>query len=370
MEEGLAGGKSAHRSAWGVALTYSGTIVGAGFASGQELAQFFGRYGWTGLLGTVLAGALFAVLGYLSFEMGRNLGSVSYRQVLLRLAGPVGRILDGLTWVFLLASLAVMLAGARAVFTQHWHVPDHWGILAVAVAAILAVAWGNRGLVRFNTYLVPALIAIMMGLALVALVSRAADLTEPMLECPGLEVLAACNPISLIGNNWILATCLYVAYNMIIGFAVLASLGGQMPAAAGRGTVWGGMIIGGLAMVATAAILLAGEPALNSEIPLLTALGHTERYWQHLYAMSLLVALLTTAAGDAYGLIARMQEYLAWPVGACLALILVLVVPISNFSFSWLVGVAYPLGGYLGLALMASVVFQSIRGLVLPRRRL
>lgn len=364
-------------STWGVALTYVGTIVGAGFASGQELAQFFGRYGWAGLLGTVVAGVLFASLGYLSFEMGQSMGAQSYQEVLFRLMGPVARVLDGLTWVFLLASLAIMLAGARAVFVQHWQISEVWGILLVALVTIVAVAGGNRGLMRLNTYLVPPLVAIMMGLVLAALITRAAGWAEPVVG-PGSglgpgsgcsEVLATPNPISLVGQNWALATSLYVAYNMVIGFAVLVSLGGQMPDASGRGAALGGLLIGGLALAGTAAILAGGEPALQSEIPLLVALGHTEPYWQHLYAVCLLAALLTTAVADAYSLVARLQEYVGWPVGLCLGVVLGLAILISGFPFSWLVGVAYPLGGYLGLVLLATIVFQSIRGLVRPHRQ-
>ena len=39
-----------------VAMTYAGTIIGAGFVSGQELLQFFVAYGTTGLAGIMVAG--------------------------------------------------------------------------------------------------------------------------------------------------------------------------------------------------------------------------------------------------------------------------------------------------------------------------
>ena len=46
-----------------VAMTYIGAVVGAGFASGQELWQFFARWGFSGWLGILLAGLLFALAG-------------------------------------------------------------------------------------------------------------------------------------------------------------------------------------------------------------------------------------------------------------------------------------------------------------------
>ncbi|OTA41527.1 MAG: hypothetical protein A6D92_05935 [Symbiobacterium thermophilum] len=42
-----------------VATTYIGTVVGAGFASGQETLRFFAAYGPAGLAGILLATLLF-----------------------------------------------------------------------------------------------------------------------------------------------------------------------------------------------------------------------------------------------------------------------------------------------------------------------
>ncbi|MBC8080240.1 MAG: hypothetical protein H7X86_07830, partial [Gorillibacterium sp.] len=46
-----------------VAFTYVGTIVGAGFASGQEILQFFTRYGWMAVPTISVAAFLFIWLG-------------------------------------------------------------------------------------------------------------------------------------------------------------------------------------------------------------------------------------------------------------------------------------------------------------------
>jgi uncharacterized membrane protein YkvI len=46
-------------SALKVAFAYIGTVVGAGFASGQEILQFFSYFGYWGLVGLLLAAGLF-----------------------------------------------------------------------------------------------------------------------------------------------------------------------------------------------------------------------------------------------------------------------------------------------------------------------
>ena len=46
-----------------LAFTYVGALVGAGFATGQELVRFFVNFETDGLKGVVLAGIGFALLG-------------------------------------------------------------------------------------------------------------------------------------------------------------------------------------------------------------------------------------------------------------------------------------------------------------------
>ena len=46
------------------ASVYTGIILGAGFASGRELIQFFVKFGVSGIAGLLLAGIILAVSGW------------------------------------------------------------------------------------------------------------------------------------------------------------------------------------------------------------------------------------------------------------------------------------------------------------------
>ncbi|MDD7183921.1 MAG: hypothetical protein PUH46_09635, partial [Peptostreptococcus porci] len=51
--------------------SYVATIIGSGFATGQEIMQFFSFYGLAGLMGAVVSLIIFAFLGAESLERGR-----------------------------------------------------------------------------------------------------------------------------------------------------------------------------------------------------------------------------------------------------------------------------------------------------------
>ena len=48
-----------------IASIYVGTVIGAGFASGREITEFFGVYGIKGTWGIFLSCSLFAFVGSL-----------------------------------------------------------------------------------------------------------------------------------------------------------------------------------------------------------------------------------------------------------------------------------------------------------------
>ena len=58
-----------------VALMYVGTIMGAGFASGREIWQFFGVFGKYAPIGVLLVGLMFILLGMMASYNARKLGT-------------------------------------------------------------------------------------------------------------------------------------------------------------------------------------------------------------------------------------------------------------------------------------------------------
>lgn len=56
-----------------IGSAFVGLIVGAGFASGQEVMQYFTSFGIWGTVGGLLATLLFIFLGYTFAQLGTDL---------------------------------------------------------------------------------------------------------------------------------------------------------------------------------------------------------------------------------------------------------------------------------------------------------
>ena len=76
-----------NRKIFQIASAYMSVIIGGGFASGQEVLQFFTNFGWMGVAGTIISGVLFAFLGMQIARIGTQLKVDSHKEVLQAIFG-------------------------------------------------------------------------------------------------------------------------------------------------------------------------------------------------------------------------------------------------------------------------------------------
>ena len=130
-------------SAWQVGSVYIGTVVGAGFASGQEILQFFGYFGLWGLAGLALASSLFFALGKKVMLVGFQSGRRSYREVIDAVGGRLlGPPINWAITFFLFGILVAMVAGTGAVFEEEFALPPSGaGLMAGWPGSPFLPAW-------------------------------------------------------------------------------------------------------------------------------------------------------------------------------------------------------------------------------------
>ncbi|MEW5762493.1 MAG: hypothetical protein AB1776_04760 [Bacillota bacterium] len=330
---------------------YAGAVIGAGFASGQEILQFFALFGRAGIWGAALVGLLFAYLGAVVLGTATGVHSTSYRGIISRLLGPyLGTVVDLLSICVLFGGLAVMLAGSGAVARQQFGLHPVWGVLGLALLTSLVVSRGLEGVVEVNAVIVPVKVAIVSVISLWVLF-------------PGASLPVGAVPDPAAGN-WGVAALLYVSYNLIIPVAVLASVGRYTPRAAGMaGAAAGGLLLGGLAALMAAALARYVPQVAAAQVPLLYMANLIHPALARVAAAVIWLAIFTTAVAEAHGLAARMappgtRRYCLCGIGAVLC-----AAPAAALGFPELVGIFYPLFGYAGLLLMVPLAFTPFAGI-------
>lgn len=344
-----------------VAAVYVGTVVGAGFASGQEVLQFFSFFGMSGILALVVATALFVFFGLIILELGRRLGADSHREVIQHAGGRwLGTVIDGVITFFLFGALTAMAAGGGAIFREQFGLPHVLGSLVMVAATVFTVLIGISGVISAISYVVPVLLAAVFGIAIATLVANPVDF-----GAVSRWAAASRPPVPL----WPLSAIVYVSYNLVLGVAVLAPLGRYVkdPGIIKRGALFGGIGLG-LGALAINLALLANVPGITGfEVPMVYIASLISPLVQAAYSIVLLAEVYTTAVGSLYGFAERITDQgkplFRWlVVGTGLA-----AFAAGQLGFTTLVRVLYPAVGYAGLLMLGGLLYGYVRERLVPQ---
>ena len=340
------------RDAAKVCGVYIGVIVGAGFASGQEVMRFFVCYGHDWVWGMGLAGLLFALSGWAALRLIRKERLRTYGDFCSRILGRrLGRAMEWVCGLFLFALFCTMTAGAGAAVQELLGWP-RWIGAGILLAVCLAVfARGVKAMVAINAVLTPLLLA--GGAALSAMAWRAG-----LLRNAGWAWLPG--GLTRTAPAWIFSAIIYVSYNMVTTISVLLPLRGylQDSRTPRRAGLVGGAAMTGLGMGLGATLYHARKRVWGKQLPLLAALGSLTPGLTAAYLAFFGAAVLTTAVGDGFAALEFFRNRFPggqriWPLvliaGAAAA---------SRLDFSRWVSLVYPFFGYLGLLELAALLLS------------
>lgn len=339
-----------------VAATYIGTVVGAGFATGQEVLQFFNRFSVMGLVGILFTIILFILFGYIIMDLGKRLHSRSHQEIIKYSSGSIlGTLIDLLITFFLFWSFTAMIAGTGALFTQQFDLLDSIGNILMAVMTALTVMTGITGVINSISFVVPFLLTAVISTGIISFFNSPPDIT------------AAVTNISknLLISNWFMAAVLYVSYNIIISIAVLGPLGSE---AKDNKSIRNGAILGGIGLGLGAVMIylaLSGNIAefSNVEVPMIAVAGKISYAFQMTYAVVLIAEIYTTAVGALYGFASRITDIQKYPLKGRLVILIVTTAALlaSQFGFSNIVKYLYPSVGYGGIIILICLLNSKMK---------
>ncbi|SNX55049.1 hypothetical protein [Thermoanaerobacterium sp. RBIITD] len=337
-------------SVFSIAATYIGTVVGAGFASGQEVLQFFGYHGVKGFIGLLIAAIIFVVYGYIILLLGNMLNATSHYEVIMKAGVPVfGKIIDYVIIFFLFGAFTAMLAGTGAIFKEQFGLPTALGSVLMAVISVMTVLTGIAGVISAISFVVPILL---IGVFVVSLLA--------IIYTPEIAAIGRISmPINAAVKNFFVSGIIYASYNLLMSVAILAPLGNQTSTKSKLkwGAIFGGIGLGFGATMILFAILTNMPQVSQYQIPMLYIAGRFSNTLKLVYSFILIAEIYTTAVGNLYGFAARLTvtKNLKYKIYTIIAGGVALV--LSRFGFSKLVHYMYPLAGYAGIIMLFGLTY-------------
>lgn len=331
------------RDALAIAAFYAAAFIGAGFASGREMAAFFVSNGRAGLWGIPAAITLLWLGSVAVLKRSQALDAETYSELFHRAAGRLGVFLDGAYSVFSLAGLAVMLAGSAEILKSFLGVPG--GGAATALLVWLTIVRGQDWTLKTGMVLAPIM---------------ALSLFVPSLSYLHREGLA----LPQTGTVWgIPAAFLYASYNLCLSIGVWTAFQKRLRSRSEviLATGIGNAALGGLLVVVSLALWAAGDAAALMEMPVLAVTEVLGAAFQQFFAVILYLSMFSTALAHGYALTTRLTRQTTVRTEVAAGTVMCVGLVMAAYGFGTLVDFAYPLMGLMGLVMLGILLRSSSR---------
>lgn len=323
-----------------IALTYIGTIIGAGFASGQEIKMFFVDFGTIGITSFIISSFLFFYLGKKMMQMGYESKAESYERILTyAFTCKARKFFDYLIVFFLISTVTTMFSGMGAILNQNFDIPMWIGCFIMLIISVVVTLGGINKVIKLSMIAIPLLI---FSTLLIAINSFEVN------NFAG-EYLRG----NVFRALWY--GIIYVSYNVIMAISILPVLGNVSKdiKSINKSAIISGIVIGVFGIIIFFSLLINYGTIQFAEVPLAILAKQSNWIYEALYFISFIIAVTTTAVSSLYGIYSRV-----WENKVRFILISVIAYVGSLFGFSVLVKYLYSFMGYLGCL----IIFMLLRG--------
>lgn len=337
-----------------IAATYIGTVVGAGFATGQEILQFFTKHYYWGFIGIIISTLLFITLGSKMMLLSNRIGAYSYQEFNTHLFGRFfGFFVNLFVFIVLFGVTSVMLSGTGAIFEEQLGLPYQLGIILTILLCYFVIKRGLDGLFLVNSLVVPIMLIFSMFI---------------FIKIGWYE--GGLNHYAQLGSwhdtwtgwQWLVSGFTYVAFNLAMSQAVLVPMGKEIRNR--QALHWGGIIGGlglGFMLIASHIALHPLMPdALELDVPMAFVIKEIGVLILALFLLVVYGEVFTTLIGNIFGLARQIVNTFKLPENWTIIMLLLTSFVISQVGFSSLVSHLYPFFGYLGLILLLFLTFKKI----------
>lgn len=339
-----------------IGSAFIGIIVGAGFASGQEILQYFTSFGYLGTIGAVFSAALFAYLGMMLTRIGSQLQTTSHKDAIYQISGKyLGFVVDAVIVFTLFGVGVVMVAGSGSMMNQQFGLPPFVGSLILIMLITATMFLKIDKVVGIIGSITPFLILAIVVIAVYSLFTMD-------------KTFAELNPIALEQTktlpNWFVSAINYASFNIAVGAGMSIVMGGaeKDQRIASLGGFVGGLGIGILILLAHLSIFSRVNVVGSYELPLLKIFDEISPVLSTAMAFVLFGMIFNTGISMFYGFVARFfdieNKKKAFPA---ILITCLLGFVLSFVGFTSLVSKVYNFIGYAGLFLILALLYAPFK---------
>lgn len=334
-----------------IAFLYFGVLMGAGFASGKELWQFFGVFGIKGIPGIAIIAAVFITLGFIIVYISKSLNTADLSKIIFPYEQKIiENIIGFIVASFLFIGYFSMLAAGGALVHEQLGIHKTIGSMLLMLLVVLTTVKGFGIVSSRIGKVTPVLLLATLLMSIFIIITEFENIkTEQIIQA------------SPLAPNWLIAAIVFVSYNITGAIPILGSCAiySEKEETAKRGAILGGIFLGTCALILFLVTLTDPVSSENYPLPMLYFSKNISSVVQKIYSVILLISVFGTATSCFYGACTKLpdsnkKKYIIW-IGAIAGF------GASLFGFSNIVALIYPLEGYLGFIFILLMIWNFYR---------
>lgn len=323
-----------------VVFVIIGTLIGAGFASGQEVYLFFFSYGMKGLIGILISSIIIGVVIYSTFNILNKYKINTYKDflnILIPKNTKLKIIANFIINIFILITFFIMIAGFGAYFEQEIGINRLVGSLILAIITFIVFMTSIKGVVKVNELIVPILIGFIFIIGIISI--------------KNIHILNLENYVIRTNyTNFALSAVLYSSYNSILLIPVLITLNNYVK---NKKQIFYISFISAIVTILLSVIIFlllvrVDVDISKLEMPVVYVVSNMFKILRYIYGVIILGSIFTSAISLGVSFLQNTAKnkkgYTQISIIMCITSVI-----ISKFGFSNLVSLLYPIFGYLGL---------------------
>ncbi len=330
--------------------------IGSGFATGQEVLQFFSLQGIMSIVGTLITTVLFSVCGALFMRHGFVHALKTPTDVCRFYFGKrVGVVVEIVFQLFLFSVFVIMISGAGATLFEIFGIPAFIGRIVMSVAVLVTVVLGLSKLTDILGSIGPIIIVATVVIGIMSLFSGSGTILENANEAAQLD-------LPKTHGGWLWSSVLYPSFNAVVVLFLSCTAGSTAKSAkeAVGGGILGGVLFGAAVMVLNLGLIGNIKEVGALSVPTLALASKWSPILAVIFAIIICLGVYTTAVPMLWGVVRhfaedRTKKSIFISIGLA-----VLGCVLAMTDFKVLVNIIYPFSGYVGLALIVILVIREL----------
>lgn len=336
-------------------------LIGSGFATGQEVLQFFTSSGVKGIIAALIFLAIMSASTYVLCGIGHKMKFKNPYDVFEYYCGKtIGKAYVWYSVILSYCIFVVMLAGGGATINQYYGTPTYIGTAAIAIFALATALLGMNKLIKIIGVLGPIKILFIVVLGISAIVIF---FGHPNILSEGSKVIQT-SGIKSASSNWAWSGALYTFLCLMMSIPFLINCGASARSEKEAKAIG---LVGTFAFTVAIIMLIISELVnykfiIGKQVPTLEIATHVSPILGIIFSVLIVLAIYSAVSSLLLMTVRKFALDRTKKFNIIAAVLTVVGMLFGGvIPFDKLVNILYPLAGYSAIVFIGFIIYKELK---------